>query len=342
MGKLRTKLNIIISTILLAVFVYLAFRNVNLGELFVILRNTNYLYIFIGSIIGVVLGSIVRAYRWKYLLAPVKTGISFRNLLSATVIGYMVNNLIPRSGEVVRPYLLGRDEKISRAATFGTIIIERIVDTVMFLLFFGLALIYFKNRILKAFPEIDFAIILLTVLIFIVLFWVLFTMFRTKQSLSLFKFFTKRLPLKYQEKLDRIFNSLVNGFDVLKKPELIIKIAFWSGILWLVYLASTFIPFYSFGIMTGNGISLWDSLWNANLLLVLINVSMFIPSPAATGPYHYVCKVTLVSIFYINEAQALGYATSTHIMNFLIFFAAGLYYFITSNYKISELKGKTI
>ena len=118
MGKLRTKLNIIISTILLAVFVYLAFRNVNLSELFGILRNTNYLYIFIGSVIGVILGSIVRAYRWKFILAPVKTGLSFHNLLSSTVIGYMVNNLIPRSGEVVRPYLLGQGRKDFKGCGF--------------------------------------------------------------------------------------------------------------------------------------------------------------------------------------------------------------------------------
>jgi hypothetical protein len=117
-----------------------------------------------------------------------------------------------------------------------------------------------------------------------------------------------------------------------------LKIAGYSILLWFVYLISTFIPFYSFGIMVGDNTSLWESLWNANLLLVLINVSMFIPSPAATGPYHYICKVTLVSIFAISETKALGYATATHFASFIIYLIVGLYYFITSHYKISELK----
>jgi uncharacterized membrane protein YbhN (UPF0104 family) len=74
------------------------------------------------------------------------------------------------------------------------------------------------------------------------------------------------------------------------------------------------------------------------MLLVLINVSMFIPSPAGTGPYHYVCRVTLVNLFFINESKALGYATATHIMAFLLYLILGLIYFISLNYKLSDIK----
>lgn len=281
-------------------------------------------------------------YRWKYLLYPVKPGLPFRSLMSSTAIGYMVNNLIPRSGEVVRPYLLGKHENISKAAAFGTIIIERIIDTLMFLLMFGIALIFFKNRITSAIPEIDAAVIILTVFIFLLLFWVIFTMFKTELSLKFLQFFTRILPAKYKNKIDEIFGSLVNGFHILRKPDMMLKIGFYSVLLWLVYLISTYIPFYAFDIMTLPGTNINEGLWNANLLLIIVNVSMFIPAPAATGPYHYVCKLVLVSIFSISEAKALGYATSTHLVNFLIYLVMGLYYFIASHYKISELKEETI
>jgi uncharacterized protein (TIRG00374 family) len=336
------KLNILISTLLLALFLYLAFRNVNLGELVSILENTNYLYIFIGMTIGVVFGILVRSLRWRVLLTPIKANTSLKNLYSATSIGYMVNNLIPRSGEVVRPYLLGKNENISKASAFGTVIIERIIDTVMFLLMFGVALIYFKSRISKAFPEISSAVIILAALIFLLLFWILFMMFKTEQSLKIVRFVTRILPERYRLKIEKIFSSLVSGFDVLKKPNLFLKIAAYSILLWFVYLLGTFIPFYSFGIIVNSGAGLFHELWNANLLLVLISVAMFIPVPAATGPYHYVCKVTLMSIFSVSELKALSYATSTHLMSFLVYLAVGLYYFIVSNYKISELKEKTV
>jgi uncharacterized protein (TIRG00374 family) len=341
-SKKSRKLNIVISTVLLALFLFLAFRNVNLGELASSLEKANYLYVFLGVCIGALIGVTVRVFRWRVLLSPIKKDISLKSLYSATFIGYMVNNFVPRSGEFVRPYLLGKDAGISKAAAFGTIIIERIIDTVMFLLMFGVALIYFKDRISNAFPEISSAVIILASLIFLLLFWILFMMFKTEQSLKIVNFFTKKLPEKYHLKIEKIFSSLVFGFDVLKKPNLLLKIAAYSVLLWAVYLTSTFIPFYSFGIIVNSGSGLIRELWNTNLLLVLINVSMFIPVPAATGPYHYVCKVTLVSIFSVSEVKALSYATSTHIMIFLVYLVVGLYYFIVSNYKISELKEKTV
>lgn len=340
-GKGR-KVNYLISTILLAFFLYLAFRNVNLTELADILKSTNYLYVVIGVAWGVIMSSVVRCWRWAVLLEPVKKGILFKNLFSSTMIGYMVNNLVPRSGEFVRPYLLGKSENISKASAFGTIIIERIVDTITFLIMFGLALLYFKNRISNAFPEIGSAIVFLIIIIILLLLWILFSMFRTEQSMKIVKFLTKILPSHIRHKADDIFTSLIDGFEVLKKPSLLFKIALYSALLWGVYLLSTYIPFYSFGIFVNGNSSLWSNLWNANLLLVMINVSMFIPSPAATGPYHYVCKVTLVSVFSINEATALGYATATHMVNFLIFLIFGLYYFIKLQYKISELKEETV
>ncbi|KXK53156.1 MAG: hypothetical protein UZ05_CHB002001195 [Chlorobi bacterium OLB5] len=333
------KLNIVISTLLLAVFLYLAFRNVNLTELVNILKTTNYLYVFLGMSIGVFGGSALRAKRWGVLMEPVKKDIPFSTLFATTIIGYMMNNLFPRSGEVVRPYMLGKRENISRASAFATIIVERIIDTVMFLLMFGIALIYFKDRITDSIPSIGSAVIILSAVIFLMLVWILFMMIKPDTSLKLVKFFTKFLPDKLHSKVDEIFSSLLHGFEVLRKPSLFIRIAIYSLLIWAAYLISTYVPFYSFNILTtGEGTGILRGLWDANLLLVLINVAMFIPSPAATGPYHYICKVTLVNMFMVSEPAALGYGTATHAMSFILFLAAGLFYFIKYNYKFSDIK----
>jgi len=330
----KRKINIAVSTLLLALFLYLAFRNVNLKELGEILETTNYLYVFIGITVGVIGGSLVRSIRWGLMLEPIKPNIPFKSLFSTTVIGYMVNNLVPRAGEVVRPYLLGAHEGISRTAAFATIILERILDTVAFLIMFGIALIFFKGRLEATIPGIGSVMLILIIATFLLLLWILFMMFRPDTSLKIVKAMTKFLPARIHEKVDRMFLSLVVGFEVLKKPVLLLKISFYSILLWLVYLASTFIPFYSFNILTGD---FFKGVWDANLLLVFISVAMFIPSPAATGPYHWVCKVTLMTLFSVNESKALGYGTATHAMSFLIYLIVGLYYFVTSQYKFSEL-----
>ena len=311
----------------------------NIHELVNILKTTNYLYVFLGMSIGVFGGSALRAIRWGILMEPIKKDISFKNLFATTIIGYMMNNLFPRSGEVVRPYMLGKRENISRASAFATIIVERIIDTVMFLIMFGIALIYFKDRITDSIPSIGSAVIILSAAIFLMLIWILFMMIKPTQSLNIVKFFTKFLPAKLHEKVDNIFDSLLSGLRLLKKPSLFFRIATYSVLIWVVYLISTYLPFYSFNILTsGEGTGVIKGLWDANLLLVLINVAMFIPSPAATGPYHYICKVTLVNMFMVSEPSALGYGTATHAMSFLLFLIAGLFYFFKYNYKISDIK----
>ena len=68
------------------------------------------------------------------------------------MVGYAINNVTPRGGEIMRPYILARRENISKSAVFGTIIVERFIDIVFLLLMFGL--VFFINRflILQAFP----------------------------------------------------------------------------------------------------------------------------------------------------------------------------------------------
>src|SRR5215831_11941319 len=81
---------------------------------------------------------VLRAYRWQYLLRPIGTA-RFRNAFRTTVIGFAANGMLPaRVGEVLRPYLLARREGLSVPSTFATIILERLLDLLTVLLFFGL------------------------------------------------------------------------------------------------------------------------------------------------------------------------------------------------------------
>jgi hypothetical protein len=80
----------------------------------------------------------------------------------------------------------------------------------MFLLMFGVALIYFKNRITNALPEIGSAVIVLSAMIIFLSFGILFVLIKPEFSLKVIKFFTRILPKKFHEKVDHIFTSLVS------------------------------------------------------------------------------------------------------------------------------------
>jgi len=99
--------------------------------------------------LGTVVGHMARAWRWQYLLYPIKPNVTLRNSFSAVMIGYMVNNFLPRVGEFVRPYAIGNLENISKSAALGTVVIERIIDMIVFspfsLLCFSCILIPSRN-----------------------------------------------------------------------------------------------------------------------------------------------------------------------------------------------------
>ena len=89
---------------------------------------------------GVVLVTVVtyvpRAWRWGYLLAPLAR-VPFARLFSATTVGFMTGLFVPRAGEVVRPYLVGRRMPSRSRPAFASIILERLVDLFTVLLLFA-------------------------------------------------------------------------------------------------------------------------------------------------------------------------------------------------------------
>jgi uncharacterized membrane protein YbhN (UPF0104 family) len=88
-------------------------------------------------------GYLWRAIRWKALLAPI-TKASLREIWIATTVGYGAVLTLGRAGEVVRPLVLPmRDERVRPAASFATIFVERIYDSLTVLLLFAISLVWF-------------------------------------------------------------------------------------------------------------------------------------------------------------------------------------------------------
>lgn len=93
------------------------------------------------------MGYWARSYRWKYSLNHLGYKTKFRNNFFAVCVSYLVNLTIPRSGEITRAVLLKKYEKVPFDKGFGTIVAERVVDLLIFLLFVFVAFILQFNTI---------------------------------------------------------------------------------------------------------------------------------------------------------------------------------------------------
>lgn len=115
-------------------FLWLALRGLHLGDFWKAVQKADYVWLIPG--VGVYfIGVWIRAWRWHYLLGPIKQ-IPTRTMFPVTVIGYMGNNVYPaRAGEVLRAVVLKRREGVSVSASLATVVVERVFDGVVMLAF---------------------------------------------------------------------------------------------------------------------------------------------------------------------------------------------------------------
>lgn len=93
-------------------------------------QQANYFWIFASAMLGV-FSHLSRAERWKYTIQPLGKTPRFWNTFFTVMIGYVANYALPRLGEVTRPALLSKYEKLSFNKLFGTIVAERVADLVI-------------------------------------------------------------------------------------------------------------------------------------------------------------------------------------------------------------------
>jgi glycosyltransferase 2 family protein len=115
-------------------------RSVDIADTLLVLARATPAWIAV-ALAAVAADAMSRAARWQRLLAPIHA-VRYRNVLRYTLIGYLANNVLPaRLGELVRSHYLGDREGLSRTTTLGTVVVERLVDTVMAVLIAAAAVV---------------------------------------------------------------------------------------------------------------------------------------------------------------------------------------------------------
>ena len=143
MKQLKSLIKVIIPLGIGIFFIYLMLRATSTEDrrlIFDYVKNADLRFVMLSVLFGI-LSHLSRAYRWKFMLAPLGYKPRFVNTILAVLIAYIANLGIPRSGEILRATTLSSYEKIPFEKSFGTIIAERLVDLIFLLSFIFLALI---------------------------------------------------------------------------------------------------------------------------------------------------------------------------------------------------------
>jgi glycosyltransferase 2 family protein len=308
--SLRTGIGILIS----AVFVYLAFRMVDLSQMAHSFRSANYWYL-IPVFLILFFSHYLRALRWRFLLDPVMR-LDTGSLFSSLMVGYAANVIMPAHlGEFVRAHVLSRKRPISMGCAFATIVVERIIDVfaLLILLAFSMTVHPFPSWVVTSgYMMLGGAVLLFAALIL--------SRKYEAQTLNGLRFFMKPLPPGFTVRVVSWTGRFLSGLLPLKRRLDYLLAAGLSIAIWACYGLTLHLCLYAFDF-----IEVYDLAWYVALvLLVITTISVVVPSsPGYVGTFHYLCQIAL-GLFGVPAAPALSYATFAHAVSVLPVFVVGL------------------
>lgn len=307
------KKKFVIGILISLVFLYLAFRKVDAAGLWAALKAANYWYILPNVVL--VIGSMwMRAYRWKFMVNPIKR-VGMGSLFPSVMIGFMANNVLPaRLGEFVRAYSLGSKENISRSATFATIMIERIFD--------GFALLLILWVSLLMYPELPgwvrkasnlFLLMNIATLAFLV-----FIEVRRELTLRFFNLIFRLLPAGLSSRAEEILEKFVSGLGVFRNVPSLLWILAWSIFLWVVVGISNYFIFLAF--------DQHPAIFASFILLGIVSLAVMLPSsPGFIGTFHAACVASFL-VLNLNQDVSRPFSIILHASQYIPITLLGLYY----------------
>ncbi len=265
MKRLLTWVGLVISIVLL----WLALRGLHLAEVWRHLQTARYGWIVPGVLVYM-LGVVARTWRWHYMLRPFRS-VPLRRLFPLVCIGYAGNNIYPaRAGEIIRSYVLKRNEAIPMSGSLATVLVERIFDGLVMLLFVFVAL-PFAAEVLGAYRVWVIGFSLLFGLALVV-----FMAMAGRPALvqAGYARLVRWLPGgRWQVRVGGLVERFVFGLSCLTRPRDVLMIFVTSVVIWLAETVKYWFVMHAFDFEV------------SFLVLMLMNgiVNLFTTLPAAPG-----------------------------------------------------------
>ena len=323
--KINGKL--VVSVIFSLFFVALIVYKIDFEKTKEALETADYIYIPLAILLSI-LTNIIRTYRWKFIINPIKK-ISILSLFSGVAVGYMANNLLPaRFGEFIRAYIMGKKEDISKSSTLATILVERIFDGLALLFFLVIISLLFSLPLWIKQAGIAAGTFFILLSAFLIL-----LMVKKTTGIRLVKKVIHLFSPRLAEKIGDLLNNFLSGLIIVNHKKNIFWAFIFSIVVWLVEALTYYIISLSFGMNL--------PVYAALLTVVIVNIGILIPSaPGYVGAFEFFC-ISALSIFAVERNIALSFAIVLHAVLFIPITVIGIFYFWKENLNFSDITNVT-
>ena len=309
-------IGVLISILLL----WWALRGLKLNDLLAVLPNVNFWWLLPGIAVYF-LGVWARAWRWHYLLRPLKK-ISTNTMFPIVAIGYAGNNILPaRAGELLRAVVLKRRQGVPVSASLATIIVERVFDGVVMLAFVFVNL----TKLAKLTGDSGFVGSIQAVAVWgtaaflgALGIFLLAAMFPTRTEVILERLINRFVPASLREKLLGFSQRFLGGLESLRSPQHVLMVFLTSVVIWLLETGKYWFVMHAFPFKV--------DFFTLMLMNGIVNLATTIPSaPGYVGTFD-APGIAVLQAYGVEKAVAASYTLVLHAALWLPITALGLYF----------------
>lgn len=309
---MRTSIKVVIGVLLAGGFFWLAFREIDVKEVIDASKGMSFWWL-IPFVFTVLFSHYSRALRWRLLINNEGRRPPRLTLFTGVMFGYLANIVFARLGEVIRPVYVARKIGESNGKIIGTVVLERIIDTLCMLILMAFVVIFMISdpEILQNLFGIDltdkdvlipfiWSIVKWLILAILILVGVIFAMLALSNRVEWIQ--------KFNSKIKGILKTFVEGVLAIKELRNWPLFLLYTSFIWIAYILMVFIPFWMFDMQTTFGLNMADAL----VLTMVSAMGIIIPTPGGLGTYHLFITESLFLLYAVPKVTGLAYATITH------------------------------
>jgi uncharacterized protein (TIRG00374 family) len=285
------------------------------------LENVDWSWLTLG--LALILATYVgRALRWQVMLRPLKKNTTLWPVFSATVIGFTAVVLFGRAGEPVRPYLIAKKEGVTFSSQVAAWVVERMLDLLMVLVIFGVALSQVSRSAIQHGPRVKIVLEAggytagLTGAACLALLLGL-RQFRggvQKRLMDGLGF----LPVAMTAKIAKALESFGEGMESTRSGSRTALLVFYTVVEWCVIAASFRCVFKAFPATRALGMT------DVVILLGFVCFGSIVQLPGVGGGMQIVTVLMLTEFFGVSLEAASGIALVLWIISFVAIVPIGL------------------
>ena len=309
-------LKYVLGPLLAVLLLWLSLRRTDLSALWDTMMGANPLWIFLAFLV-MNLAHIMRAHRWRYLLGDKYRRLSLWPLWSALMLGYGINTVLPRVGEISRPLYLSRISMVGTAESLATVFVERFLDLLMLPILLGLSLLAIGEAFMQAFDHPLFhktflglrldlqgiSMLILGVCITAAL-GLIGLVYAYNRHLR--HWCHRQLP----HAIVAFLEQTVNGLTVLRGRQTALATGIDTLLIWTGYALSMYLLTLSIDL----GGTTAPGVLQAIILLTAATFGIMFPTPGGLGSYGFAVSLALQTIYAVPLLQANAYALLANVL----------------------------